>query len=373
MSSLILHCGKRKAGQIKEELKPEILNNLIIIIHSNEEGASWIRVNLWKKGLTSLGIKVKIIYLFDIKKNRKISRYLFFLKQVISLFFLPRKTQIIVYFPLREIVWRFIKNKILTIEFNEFPIQVRSPHLKRKENLVYLKYAKNFITCSDELIKFYSKHLSSDCKILKISTVVDTKLFDKNHNPLFIKRKYIAYTGYMGENKDGIFDLLNAYHIFAKENKFVDLCLIGWANPTEMNLIEEFIKNFNIVDRVIITGKINHLDVPKYLKNAELLVLSRPSNIQAKGGFPSKISEYLSTGVPILTTDVGEISNYIKDGYNGYLSAPSNPKMFANKMINLIENHRVAIKAGELGRKLAKEEFDINIQSKKVKNLIFRE
>ena len=49
-----------------------------------------------------------------------------------------------------------------------------------------------------------------------------------------------------------------------------------------------------------------------------MLVLARPDNIQAKGGFPTKLGEYLATGNPVVVTKVGEIPNYLIDGVNAF-------------------------------------------------------
>ena len=60
--------------------------------------------------------------------------------------------------------------------------------------------------------------------------------------------------------------------------------------------------------------------MPKYLCNAKLLALARPDSIQAQGGFPTKLGEYLATGRPVVVTKVGEIPDYLEDGVNAFLS-----------------------------------------------------
>lgn len=173
----------------------------------------------------------------------------------------------------------------------------------------------------------------------------------------------------MGSNKDGLEDLLEAFRIFSKLNHIINLCLLGNADDEVLANLKTKVKELGIINRVIFTGYIEHKKMPMYLSNAEVLLLARPKNKQAEGGFPSKLGEYLSTGKPVLVTTVGEIPTYVKDGETGYLSEPENPKLFAEKLNFIFENYSQAQKVGKAGQRLAKIEFDYSVQAKRL--LIF--
>lgn len=346
------------------------LKKVILLIDSNIDGAAWIRVNLWKKGLEQLNIESEILFFSKANTNVFI-KTLFYVFQVVRLVLMPKNTHFIVYFPLRGVILHLLKKRNFIIEQNEFPIQIREPQTKFKENYSYHKYAAKFISCSNELMTFFKDKLSSNCKTLKISSVVEFDMFSSSDlKSPFAQNNYIVYCGHMGGNKDGVSDLILGFSLFAKKNKSVNLCLIGSASQEEIKNFKNQIKENHIIDRVLLKGNLPHKEIPPYLLNAKILVLARPNNKQAQGGFPSKLAEYLSSGTPVLTTNVGEIPLYIEDKINGYLTDPSNPQMLADKFHHILKDYKTSKKVGKNGQLTAKNHFDIKIQSKRLANFL---
>jgi len=68
----------------------------------------------------------------------------------------------------------------------------------------------------------------------------------------------------------------------------------------------------DIFNRVYFIGKVS--DVIDRIAKHDVLVLSSHSE-----GFPNVVLESLSVGVPVVTFRVGGVSNFIKDGFNGYI------------------------------------------------------
>ncbi len=106
--------------------------------------------------------------------------------------------------------------------------------------------------------------------------------------------------------------------------------------------------------------------MPILLINAEILALARPDNIQAKGGFPTKLGEYLATGNPVVITDVGEHTEYLTDGESAYISNPDNPTHFAEKLLQASKDLIISNKIGLNGKKIATQFFNNQIQSEKL-------
>ena len=102
------------------------------------------------------------------------------------------------------------------------------------------------------------------------------------------------------------------------------------------------------------------------LKNADVLALCRPANHQAEGGFPTKMGEYLSTGNPVLVTNVGDMELYIKDGVNGYISKADDVKMFRDKLEYIAIHYNEAKTVGEKGKELVFSSFNYKVQTAKV-------
>ncbi len=266
------------------------------------------------------------------------------------------------------IILRFKK---FIIERTEYPYHIIIDKYSKKQDLTYYINASGFITCSDALIEYYSSFTNKDCGFLNASLLVDYDRFanEKYVNPIKGKR-YIAYCGYMGNNKDGLYDLLEAFKLVSNKVKDLTLCLIGGAEESEMNKIRRYTAKLGLENDVVFTGYVEHEKIPEYLKFAEVLLLSRPANKQAEGGFPSKLGEYLATGNPVLVTAVGDIPNYIKARKNGFIVTPGNPKLFADELYYILTNKEVAKRVGKEGQALAKREFDYKVQAERLINFL---
>jgi glycosyltransferase involved in cell wall biosynthesis len=83
-------------------------------------------------------------------------------------------------------------------------------------------------------------------------------------------------------------------------------------------IYNEIIKS-SYSDKFIFHGHSN--DVAMYMQAADLLIFT--SHAEA---FPRTVAEYMSLGKPILAADVSGVNEMIKDGSNGYLYNPSDPK-----------------------------------------------
>lgn len=348
-----------------------MVKKITILLNSNKEGAGLNRIKLCAQGFEEQGIEVQWIYLLN--KNLKYKAFQLgnVFIQCIRLLFL-KNSKIWVYGHKPNIILSLIKNNELIFERTEYPKQLITSNTKQIENLNGYKYATKFITCSDALIDYYSAFTKETCTYIKIPAVVNYSNFSSTDTiSPFAEKQYIAYCGDMNNNKDGVYDLLKAFAIVSSKKPDFYLCLIGTASITELEKIKSAITDFNIQNRVILTGRIPHHLMPGYLINAKLVALARPNNKQAEGGFPSKLAEYLCTGTPTLVTSVGEIPLYIKHKENGFLSEPNNPEQFANEMIKVLEDYENSKLIAANGQRFAKKEFSYKENSKRIADFIF--
>lgn len=77
---------------------------------------------------------------------------------------------------------------------------------------------------------------------------------------------------------------------------------------------------------------------------------------------PSKVAEYLSTGRPVVLTNVGELYKFLADGRDCYMALPNSIESFAQKLDEALLDLNASI-IGERGYKVALQ-FDISVQSK---------
>ena len=84
---------------------------------------------------------------------------------------------------------------------------------------------------------------------------------------------------------------------------------------------------------VYLKGHIPNNDLITKINYSSILVMA-----SSYEGFPMVIAEALTVGTPVITTDVGSISDVVTNGYNGYLIPKgSSHKIFAEKMAFTLE------------------------------------
>lgn len=246
---------------------------------------------------------------------------------------------------------------------------------------IFLNLKKYLRSCSrltglfviSEPLKTYFENIGvPKNKIAIINMTVDGSRF----NGLEKKQseRYIAYCGKASNNKDGVDILIKAFSIVAKKIPDIKLYIVGAipkANEEKGNI--RLVEDLGLTERVIFTGVVDSKSVPQILKNAEVLALARPDNLQAKHGFPTKLGEYLLSSNPVVITAVGDIPKFLKNDINAYISLSDDAQAFAKKLLRALENPQKSKEIGERGRLLALEKFNSDIEGDKMLNMIFND
>lgn len=113
--------------------------------------------------------------------------------------------------------------------------------------------------------------------------------------------------GYTGNAKpyQGIDTFLQVASQIRKENLFeFRLNMIMSSGRGE---IEDRLKRLNLFDIADLNYKVSHDEVPALIAKSSVLVLARPSINMTEYAYPSKLPEYLATGIPVVTTRVGPV------------------------------------------------------------------
>lgn len=177
---------------------------------------------------------------------------------------------------------------------------------------------------------------------------------------------YIAYCGTVSNNKDGVDMLIKSFAQVVNRYPQIKLYIIGPVQKEcDANENLRLIKDLNLSNSVILKGTVPFKEMPQILKDAKVLVLCRPDNLQAKHGFATKIGEYLMTENPVVLTAVGDFPLFFKNEENALLAEPDKPIAFAEKILWALDNEKKAIQIGKNGARLSEKEFSyLNVVKK---------
>jgi glycosyltransferase involved in cell wall biosynthesis len=126
------------------------------------------------------------------------------------------------------------------------------------------------------------------------------------------------------------------------------------------------VSDLHLKKRIVFYGPVERDKIPSLLMEAFILCLARPKSVQAQGGFPTKLGEYLITGNPVVVTKVGEIPKYLKDNESAFLAEPGDVSSFSDKLEYVINNYEEALKVGKKGKEVALKNFNYLVQAKKM-------
>lgn len=160
----------------------------------------------------------------------------------------------------------------------------------------------------------------------------------------------ILFIGRLHEIK-GINYLIEAFVLLA--NELPDLKLEIAGDGEERAALESLVRKYALENRIQFSGFIPNNKLAAYYNSAACIAV--PSLLMPSGeteGMPVVIVEAMTCGIPVIASDVGGISDLVKDSFNGFLFKPGDAseialalrKFFGSDINRLSEN---ALQTGE--------------------------
>ena len=130
----------------------------------------------------------------------------------------------------------------------------------------------------------------------------------------------LAFIGEIVCNKDNVADIINAIEDAGLCAKF-EFHIFG---PSESDICAQLGKN-SLPDFVKAHGFVKQDKLAGLLEKADYGIIIRPDRRSSHAGFPTKLVEYMSAGLPVIGNITGDIGLYLKDGENGYIVDTGSP------------------------------------------------
>jgi len=227
-------------------------------------------------------------------------------------------------------------------------------------------FADSFIYGSKNTEKYYKKLISKNKKNFLIQSPVDTNYFNPSitypAKNFFNNNKNKVVVGTVA-NINPIKGL-DTFLLSAKEllyyQKNIIFIVVGDAHQTQKKYYNQLInlkKKLNIRNFFFL-GK--QEDVRPFIKFIDIYVCSSISESS-----PLSVWEAMSMKKAIVSTDVGDVKKFIKNGKNGFVVNVNDTNIMAKKIKFLIHEPKLRNLFGKRSRIVAKNNFDIKLFSKK--------
>jgi len=227
-----------------------------------------------------------------------------------------------------------------------------------------LKKCKSIIATSDYYVE-NSKYLKPfKKKISIVSPGVDINIFNPQVKKGFFnspqkKLFFIAQLDKTHEHK-GLKYLLLALRLVKQNYPQVKLFIGGRGDYLEH--YKKLVKKLKLEGNVTFLGHVSNKDLPLAYRDADITIF--PTYNESEG-FGMVLAEANACGTPIIGSRVGGIPVVIKDGYNGLLVHPRNTQALTKAIIRLLKDEGFAKKIGSNGSKIAKDNWNWDVLTKK--------
>jgi len=125
--------------------------------------------------------------------------------------------------------------------------------------------------------------------------------------------------------------MLEAFSVVARKRADVFLVWVGDGVMAEE--IRALAEELGVGNKVRFAGLQPREIVAKWLRAADLYLLS-----SVYEGMPMAALEALASGVPVVTTDVGEVRRMVRDGVNGVVVSDRDARSFAQGMLRALDH-----------------------------------
>ena len=232
-----------------------------------------------------------------------------------------------------------------------------------------LERSNKIIAVSDftrrELLQYYKV---KEDKIRVIHNGVDVDKFQ----PASDKRKAKEALGFSPDDiailsvgrlyaRKGLFTLIESMPLVARKFKNAKFIIVGKGLSNEMKKLVSYATKLGVKDNIVFTGYFPDKKLPKLYQAADVFAFSTFYE-----NLPFAVLEALSSGLPVVTTNVGGIPEMIESGRNGFLVQPSNARELADRILYYLEHPAAASEMAFLARKTILERFDWRLIVKKV-------
>lgn len=224
------------------------------------------------------------------------------------------------------------------VVWNKFPFIYH-----RYEKYMFKKFEHIYCVNSKTCAYYKNKYQHSSDKFSFLATWVDTETFRLIDQPkkslkqrlskkwnIPIRKDWVIFVGRLQEQKSPL-RLLETFAEVMLSNNDAQLIIVGEGNLK--NKCVNFVNANGLSANVTFLDPIQQENIAELLQSMDAFLLT--SNYE---GMPMSVLESLGCGVPVVSTNVGEVSRVLKNGFNGEVNDGFEPKEIAEKLVNVLNN-----------------------------------
>jgi glycosyltransferase involved in cell wall biosynthesis len=245
------------------------------------------------------------------------------------------------------------------IELNELPWPLRSQRNAIEKHVSPLSGATGAICISAFLEQWARDRSSGHSRLTEVRRV--PIVADLEELPEFTARAegapqvlLASSAGFIGELRL----VLGAMEVVWDKEPDCRLVITGWSErDADAAQALPVVRAASRPQNVVLAGNLPRPQLLAMYAASSALLAPLVDTFKSQARFPTKIGEYLASGRPVVTTNVGEPGRLLTDGVNAYVAATADFTDYGDAILRAIQAEDAAPAVGQQGRNLAREEF----------------
>lgn len=182
-----------------------------------------------------------------------------------------------------------------------------------------IRYAQKKVDGMIAISHFFSDLYNPFTKTIVVPPLVDVQDSIWKGEQEKNKVRTFSYTGRMGIGKDLLTKCVDTFYQLNKDYDF-QFKILGCSReeylrkqPDDANKISQ------LGEKISFRGYASHKEAVDLTKKSDFSVLIREHNRKNDSGFPTKLTESVACGTPVIATDFSDVSNYILENSLGVM------------------------------------------------------
>lgn len=205
----------------------------------------------------------------------------------------------------------------------------------------------------------FEHHFKDKLKLISIDAPVSTNLF----TPVPMKKASKVLNLITVGNINPVKDYLTVVRCASQVQKEISICwrIVGAHLESQSKYLDQvttLIHDLDVNISIELVGAKENIQ--DFLRESDIYVCS-----SAAEASPTSVWEAMSCGLPVISTDVGCVSDHVKDGVNGFVVAVGDHQSMAARIVELGKSENSRTEMGIQNRKDAVINFDISVCASK--------
>ena len=234
----------------------------------------------------------------------------------------------------------------------------------------YCSYFADGVIVISEFLRNEIRKKNSLLPLIKIPVICDFEEFNKvaPANPGYPYMLYCGTSDYL----DVIFFTMELYEKVRDRDLYTGklMLIIGVGASQNIHTLENNIEKSKYGKDIILYKSVPYKEIIPLYKSADLLLIPLRKTIQDIARFPHKIGEYTASRRPLISTAVGELKYYFKNGGSAILADEYTVDSYLNALTAALTNENNFDKMGEQGYLTGYDNFHFKSNAAPVKTFL---